>query len=237
MSGKQLKVDLIANTSQFKRAMSETSNQIKLLNSEFRNAAAETDKYGNKIDATGAKKKQLSGVIEQYKMRVQAIKNEQKHWRQELEKGNITEEEHAQKQQELARRLNNTEAEMKRYEGQLKRLNAEGQATRMTFQQFDKQFRDVGTTIRNVSAQVGISSGVGFLALKRVLGDVIEEAKSFYYQMSEVQAISGATADEIKVLTDQSKELGRETMFTAQQAAEAQANLARAGFNVNEIYD
>lgn len=61
MSGKNLRVNLIANTSQFKSAMAESSNQIKLLNSEFKSAAAETDKYGNRLDATGAKKKQLSG--------------------------------------------------------------------------------------------------------------------------------------------------------------------------------
>lgn len=237
MSGKNLRVNLIANTSQFKSAMQQTSNQIKLLNSEFRNAAAETDKYGNKLDSTGAKKKQLNGVIEQYKIRIKEIKNEQKHWTNELKKGNITEEQHAKKQQELATRLNNTEAEMKRYEGQLKRLNAEGKNARTTFDEFDKKFRDVGRTMRNVGTQVGITAGIGFMAMKRVLSDVVEEASSFYAQMSEVQAISSATADEIKHLTNQSKQLGRETMFTAQQAAEAQANLARAGFEVNEIYD
>src|SRR5690554_5711049 len=138
MSGKNLRVNLVANTSQFKSAMAQTSNQIKLLNSEFRSAAAETDKYGNKLDSTGAKKKQLNGVIEQYRHRIKAIKDEQKHWTNELKKGNITEEQHAQKQQELARRLNNTEAEMKRYEGQLKRLNVEGKRTTMTYAEFDK---------------------------------------------------------------------------------------------------
>ena len=237
MADKNLKVNLIANTSKFKSAMSESSSQIKLLNSEFKNAAAETDKYGNKIDSTGAKQKQLSGLVEQHRLRIKAIKDEQKHWTNELKKGNITEEQHAQKQQELARRLNNTEAQMKSYEGQLKRLNAEGKATARTYADFDRQFRDVGRTIRNVSAQVGITSGVGFMAMKRVLGDVVTEAKDFQFQMSEVKAISGATGDEFEKLSQQSKDLGRATKFTAQQAAESQAELARAGFSVNEIYD
>src|SRR5690625_656758 len=210
---------------------------MKLLNSEFKGAAAETDQYGNKLDQTGAKKKQLNGVIEQYIHHIKAIKTEQQHWTRELEKGNITEEEHAQKQQELARRLNNTEGEMKRYEGQLKKLNSEGKKTRMTFDEFDKKFRDVGRTMRDVGAQVGITTGVGFMALKRVLGDVIEEASSFHAGMSEVQAISGATGEEMGKLTDQAKRLGRETVFTSQEASEAMSNLARAGFDANEIYD
>lgn len=237
MSGKNLKVNLIANTSQFKSAMSQTSNQIKLLNSEFKSAAAETDKYGNKLDSTGAKKKQLNGVIEQYRLRIKAIKNEQKHWTNELKKGNITEEQHSKKQQELARRLNNTEAQMKRYEGQLKRLNTEGKKTTMTFEQFDKKFRNVGRSMRDVGTTVGITAGVGFMAMKRVMTDVVGEAAELEAGMSEVQAVSGATTTEIKKLTDQSKDLGKSTVFTAKQASEAQANLARAGFKVNEIYD
>ncbi len=235
MDGKSLRVNLIANTSQFKSAMTESSRQISLLNSEFKKAANETDQYGNKLDATSAKKKQLNGVIQQYQARVKAITNEQKHWTNELKKGNITETEHVQKQQELARRLNNTEAEMKRYEGQLKRINAEGKATARTYADFDKQFRQVGNTMRDVGAQVGITSGVGFVAMKRVLSDVVNEAKDFHAQMSEVKAISGATGTEIEKLTQQSKDLGKATKYTAEEAALSQANLARAGFNTNEI--
>lgn len=234
---RDMKVNLIANTSQFKSAMTESSNQMKLINSEFKSAAAETDKYGNRLDQTGAKTKQLSGLIEQHRVRIQAIKNEQRHWTSELKKGNITETEHAQKQAELARRLNNTEAEMKKYQGQLKRMNAEGKAATRTYADFDRQFRNVGRTMRNVGAQVGITAGIGFMAMKRVLGDVVNEAKDFHAQMSEVKAISGATGSEMEKLTQQSKDLGRQTKFTAQEAAESQAELARAGFEVNEIYD
>lgn len=215
--------------------MSESSNQMKLINSEFRNASAETDKYGNAMDKTGAKKKQLNGLIDQQRIRIQAIKNEQKHWTEELRKGNITEEQHAQKQQELARRLNNTEAEMKKYQGQLKRLNSEGKVAVKTYADFDRQFRNVGRTMRSVGAQVGITAGVGFIAMKRVLGDVVNEAMGFEHQMAEVKAISGATGEQMEVLTGQSKDLGRQTIFTSEQVAEAQAGLARAGFEVNEI--
>lgn len=231
-----MRVNLIANTSQFRTAMAESSQEIRHINSEFRTASAETDQYGNVLDNTGAKKKQLTDLIEQQRRRITAITQEQQHWTNELEKGNITEEEHAQKQQELATRLNNTEAQMKRYEGQLKRLNAEGKEATMTWEEFDTKFRDVGKTMRNVGAQVGIVAGAGFFALKRALSDIADEAMTFESGMAEVQAVSGATADEMKILTDQSKELGRETVFTAQQASEAQANLARAGFNVQEIY-
>lgn len=235
MDGKSLRVNLIANTSQFKTAMTESSKQIGLLNSEFKKAANETDQYGNKLDSTAAKKKQLSGVIQQYQTRIKAITNEQKHWTKELEKGNITETQHAQKQQELARRLNNTEAEMKRYEGQLKRINAEGQATTRTYADFDKQFRQVGNTVRDVGTQVGITAGVGFVAMKRILGDVANEAMTLEAGMSKVKAISGATAEEMAAMEAQALELNKTTVFTAEQAAAGQEKLALAGWKANEI--
>lgn len=237
MSGRNLKVNLVANTSQFKSAMSETSNQIKLLNSEFKNASSETDQYGNKLDNTGAKKKQLTGVIQQYQTRIKAITNEQKHWTSELEKGNITEEEHAQKQQELARRLNNTEGEMKRYEGQLKRLNSEGKNTKMTFEEFDKQFREVGQTMATTGAAVGAITGGMFTAIVKPMKDAVEVTKDFDTEMSKVQALTGATADEFGQMRQMAKDLGAATSFSASEAASAISFLGMAGFETNEILD
>ncbi|GGN59303.1 phage tail tape measure protein [Oceanobacillus indicireducens] len=237
MSGRNLTVNLVANTSQFKSAMAETSNQIKTINSEFRNASAETDEYGNKLDNTGAKKKQLNGIIEQYQKRIQAITNEQKHWTSELEKGNITEEEHAAKQEELARRLNNTEAEMKKYEGQLKRLNSEGKDTRMTYEEFDRKFRDVGKTMATTGAAVGAATGVMFKGLLKIGKGVINTAAEFETGMSKVQALTGATGEEFEQLEGLAKDLGASTMFSATEAADAMSFLGMAGFDTNQIME
>ncbi|MFA1819001.1 phage tail tape measure protein [Virgibacillus oceani] len=237
MSGRNLRVNLIANTSQFKSAMSETSNQMKTINSEFRNASAETDEYGNKLDNTGAKKTQLNGIIGQYETRVKAITQEQQHWTAELERGNITEEEHAQKQEELSRRLNNTEAEMKKYEGQLKRLNSEGQNTRMTYEEFDKQFRDVGKTMAKTGAAVGAATGVMFKGLTNLGKRVVTTASDFDTEMSRVQALTGATGDEFEQLEGKALELGSSTVFGASEAADAMGFLGMAGFDTNQILE
>ncbi len=57
----------------------------------------------------------------------------------------------------------------------------------------------------------------------------------YEYQMARVKAISGATAEEYERLANESKRLGAETMFTAQQVAQAQEVLAQAGFKTSEI--
>lgn len=60
---------------------------------------------------------------------------------------------------------------------------------------------------------------------------------SFDDQVRIVQAVTGATAGEFAKLTEQAKELGRTTSFTAAQVAAGMVELGRAGFASNEISD
>lgn len=53
--------------------------------------------------------------------------------------------------------------------------------------------------------------------------------------MSRVQAISGATKDELGKLSEQALKLGADTVFSASESAAGMENLASAGFNANEI--
>ena len=48
----------------------------------------------------------------------------------------------------------------------------------------------------------------------------IDTAKDFEYSMSEVQAISGASSEELKKLEDQAKKLGATTFYSAQEASQ-----------------
>lgn len=57
----------------------------------------------------------------------------------------------------------------------------------------------------------------------------------FSDQMSEVAAITQASASEFESLQGKAKQLGGQTRFTAKQVAEAEAALGSAGFKVNEI--
>lgn len=71
--------------------------------------------------------------------------------------------------------------------------------------------------------------GIGTAAF--AIGNKFESA------MSKVQAISGATGDELEALTDQAMDLGATTAFSASEAAAGMENLASAGFTVAEIMD
>ena len=85
-----------------------------------------------------------------------------------------------------------------------------------------------------------ISTGVGALVV--AFGSLIVLFKSaaelgaeFGKAISSLQAVSGKTKDELSALTEQAKELGATTAFTAIQVVGLQTELAKLGFTVQEI--
>lgn len=63
----------------------------------------------------------------------------------------------------------------------------------------------------------------------------VKKIMDFEQSMAEVGAITRASAEDMKKLEFNAKEMGRTTQFTASQAAGAQKYLGMAGFNTNQI--
>lgn len=82
------------------------------------------------------------------------------------------------------------------------------------------------------TAITGSATALGGIAVAAV-----KVGSDFEAQMSRVQAISGATAEELEDLKDQAIQLGADTAFSAKEAAEGMENLAAAGFTTSEIMD
>ena len=76
---------------------------------------------------------------------------------------------------------------------------------------------------------VAIGSLIGFMAKAASKGAEFEKS------LSTLKAISGATGETMEVLSDQAKQLGSTTIFTASQVVELQTELAKLGFSAGEI--
>ena len=59
--------------------------------------------------------------------------------------------------------------------------------------------------------------------------------RDFELEMAKVKAVSGATADEFKLLSENAKELGRSTIFSAREVAGLQLEFAKLGFTAKQI--
>lgn len=71
--------------------------------------------------------------------------------------------------------------------------------------------------------------GIGVAAVKT--------AGDFEAAMSQVQAISGATGDEMEKLSRYARDMGASTVFSASESAEAMTYLGQAGWDVQQMLD
>jgi TP901 family phage tail tape measure protein len=108
---------------------------------------------------------------------------------------------------------------------------------------FDKSLRDaeatmgsklksIGGGMKSVGKKMSMSLTMPIVALGAA---VIKVGGDFERGMNRVEGISGATGKQFEALKNQAKELGRTTMFSAKQAADAMGFLAMAGFEADEI--
>ena len=88
-------------------------------------------------------------------------------------------------------------------------------------------------TVQQAIAAAGIVT-----ALKEIADaymECVDIAGDFEEGMSNVEALSGATADEMALLAEKAKELGATTKYTAQESADAMGYMAMAGWNAQEM--
>ena len=89
------------------------------------------------------------------------------------------------------------------------------------------------TALKATSAIIGGAAsavvGIGTAAIKT--------GADFEAAMSNVAAISGATGDDLKSLTDKAKEMGAKTKFSATESAEAFSYMAMAGWKTTDMLE
>jgi TP901 family phage tail tape measure protein len=85
--------------------------------------------------------------------------------------------------------------------------------------------------VQNVSRGALVLGG----ALVAGFGFAVKAGAGFEKQMSGVQAVSGATAGQMKLLGDAALKAGADTVFSASEAAQAQAELVKAGISVSDV--
>ncbi|MDN4608647.1 phage tail tape measure protein [Sporosarcina highlanderae] len=92
------------------------------------------------------------------------------------------------------------------------------------------------STTSAFSKMGGVLAGLGVgVSFTRLTKSIVGIGAEFDTQMSKVQAISGATADEFKRLRDTARQLGKDTKFTMTEAGSAMEYLALAGWKTDAI--
>ncbi len=101
-----------------------------------------------------------------------------------------------------------------------------------------RNLRDIGSAAERSSKGLDIlRTALGGLGVATALRSTVQTIASFEQALSTVQAVSGATTDQFEQLRTKAMELGRDTRFTATQAAEGMVFLSRAGLDANKTME
>ena len=95
----------------------------------------------------------------------------------------------------------------------------------------NKEWTVLKGTLANLAADGIEAVGAKLLQLGK---DVIQTGEQFSASMSEVGAISGATAEELELLEQTAREYGATTKFSATESAQALKYMALAGWDVEQ---
>ena len=99
----------------------------------------------------------------------------------------------------------------------------------------ERNFSGVGEAAKTGMKVVGAALAAATTAVVGFGKSSVEAGMTFDSTMSEVKAISGATASEFDQLRDKAQEMGATTKFTATEAADAMVYMGMAGWKADDM--
>ena len=121
-----------------------------------------------------------------------------------------------------------SEAALKQLELQLRDVNEE--LARQKFDEYAEKANKAGDAVTDAGKKMAVVTG----AITAVGGASVKTAAGFETQMSKVQAISGATAEEMDTMSESARYWGSNSKFSASEAASAFEYMALAGWKTEE---
>lgn len=220
-------VEIGGDTSGLQKALKQVNTTTSNLSKELKgiNSLLKLDPKNTELLAQ--KQAVLSQNIQETTNKLNQLKQAQKLADDTIKNGGTISQENYRN---LQREIINTENKLK----QLKVEASNWTAVSKSLDNISKKMKTVGDSISGLGSSLTTGITVPTLGL---VGAATAVGNKFEAQMSRVQAIAGATGEELKSLTDQALELGAQTSFSASEAAEGMENLASAGFTTKEIME
>jgi TP901 family phage tail tape measure protein len=226
MANKNIKgitIEIAGDTQKLTKALEGVNKQSKDLQGELRQVERLLKLDPKNTELLTQKQKLLGDAISNTKEKLNTLKEAEKQVQQQFERGEVGEEQYRAIQREVAA----TEQNLKKLEKQLKETNNSWKTAAENLNKFGEKATDVG---KSMTAKVTLPIiGVGTAAVKA--------GADFEAAMSEVQAISGASGDELTALKEKAKDMGATTKFSASESAEALKYMAMAGWDTQQMLD
>ena len=137
--------------------------------------------------------------------------------------------------------VNETEAEIKKYGDSMDEAEDDAKELDTAIDDLNDSSKEAGGGFDAMTVALGnmIAEGIrkAVDAIKDFVAETINVGKEFDASMSQVQATSGATGEQMDQLRDKAKEMGENTKFSATEASDAFNYMAMAGWDTEQMLD
>lgn len=215
----------IEGEAEYRKQINSIIQQSKTLSSEMKALTTSFNKNGKSL-ADNAKQHQL--LSKQIANQETKLKQLSSMLQQSKEKFG----ENAQQTQKWQQAVNEAQAELNQLKSQLDSLPSSLDIISAKMATMGEKLESIGNKIASVGSRLTstVTTGIvgAFTAAVKTTGD-------FDAAMSKVQAVSGATADQLELLRQKAKEMGETTKFSASESAEALNYMAMAGWQPEQM--
>lgn len=224
---KGITIEISASTQGLDKALQDVNKSSRDINKELRDVNKLLRFNPKDTELLAQKQKLLGDQVSTTREKLDRLKQAEAEVQAQFERGDIGEEQYRAFKREVVE----TESKLKHYENQLKQVSDSHLILSRNLQDTGKKMQDVGKKVSDVGGDLTKKltvplAGVGAAASK--LGIDFESS------MSEVQAVTGATGEELQQLENAAREAGATTNKSARDAADALKYMGLAGWDVTD---
>ena len=227
---KGITIELDGDTKGLDKALKDVNKESRNIQKELRDVDKLLKFNPKNVELLAQKKKLLADQVENTKKKLDKLKQSQEQVTQAFKNGEISEEQYRDFQREIAE----TESKLKHYEGQLKSVDSTQRSFGEKMAASGKTVKEFGQGMTSVGKELSKKVTAPLMAIGVVASKI---GMDFKAGMSEVQALSGATGEELVQLETKARELGSATKFSAKEVAEGFKYMSLAGWDVQQSMD
>lgn len=215
----------IEGEAEYRKQINGIIQQSKTLAAEMKKLTSSFDKEGKSVADNAKQRKILNEQIENQKSRVKELTTM-------LDKSEKAYGENATETLKWKQAVYEAEAQLNKLEGDLKSLPSSLDLVAARMANMGEKLEAVGNKVASVGSKLTSTLTTGIVG---AFGAAVKITGDFDAAMSKVQAVSGATAEDLEKLRAKAKEMGETTKFSAAESAEALNYMAMAGWKPEQM--
>lgn len=227
---KGITIELDGDTKGLDKSLKDVNKEARDIQKELRDVDRLLKFNPKNVELLAQKKKLLADQVENTKKKLEQLKSAQDQVTKAFENGEISEEQYRAFQREIAE----TESKLKHYEGQLKSVDSAQRSFGEKMAAAGKTVKEFGQGMTTVGKELSMKVTAPLTAIGGIATKI---GMDFKAGLSEVQAISGATAEDLAKLEETSRQLGASTKFSAKEVTEGFKYMSLAGWDVQQSLD